>query len=72
MINHRYDSITVTTSAIAANVYESMFAKHYLVIMPLLSNVLRNAKNAKREHQFLRIKTMECASLIGDYPLLFS
>jgi len=49
-----------------------MFAKHYLVIMPLLLNVLRNAKNAKnakREHQFLRIKTMECASLVGDYPL---
>ena len=70
MINHRYDGITVTTSAMAANAYESMFAKHYLVIMPLLSNVLRNAKNAKMEHQFLRIKTIEYASLVGDYPLL--
>ena len=38
MINHRYDSITVTTSAMAADMYESMFAKHYLVIMPLISN----------------------------------
>ena len=72
MINHRYDSITVTTSAMAANVHKSMFAKHYFVIMPLISNVLRNAKNEKREHQFLKIKTMECASLVGDYPLLFS
>ena len=71
MINHRYDSITVTTSAMAADARESMFAKHCLVIMPLLSNVLRKAKNAKRKHQFLRIKTMECASLIGDYPPFF-
>jgi len=70
MINHRYDGITITTSAMAADAGKSMFAKYYLVIMPLLLNVLRNAKNAKREHQFLRIKTMECASLIGDYPLL--
>ena len=60
------------TSAMATNVHESMFAKHYLVIMPLLLNVLRKAKNAKREHQFLRIKTMECASLVGDYPLFLS
>jgi len=70
MINNRYDGTTVTTSAMAANARESMFAKHYLVIMPLLSNVLRNAKNAKREHQFLRIKTVEYASLVGNYPLL--
>jgi len=54
----------------AADVHESMFAKHYLVIMSLLSNVLRNIKNTKREHQFLRIKTIECASLVSDYPLL--
>jgi len=53
----------------AADICELMFAKHYLVIMPLLSNVLRNAKNAKREHQFLRIKTMEYTSLIGNYSL---
>ena len=72
MINHRYTSITVITSAMAADMCESMFAKHYLVIMPLLLNVLRNAKNAEREHQFLRIKTMECASLVGDYPPFFS
>ena len=72
MINHRYNGIAIWTSAMAADAHESMFAKHYLVIMPLLLNVLRNAKNAEREHQFLRIKTMECASLIGDYPLLFS
>jgi len=58
MINHRYDGITVTTSAMAANMCKSMFAKHYLVIMLLLLNVLRNAKNKKREYQFLRIKTM--------------
>ena len=70
MINNRYDSITITTSAMAADVCESMFAKYYLIIMPLLLNVLRNAKNAKREHQFLRIKTMKCASLIGNYSLL--
>jgi len=72
MINHRYDSITITTSAMAADTHESMFAKHYLVIMPLLLNVLRNVKNAEREHQFLRIKTIECTSLVGDYPLFFS
>ena len=60
----------ITTLAMVADASESTFAKHYLVIMPLLLNVLRNAKNAEREHQFLRIKTMECASLIGDYPLL--
>ena len=72
MINHRYDGITVTTSAMVADACESMFAKHYLVIMPLLSNVLRNAKNTKRKHQFLRIKTMECASLIGDYLIFLS
>ena len=72
MINHRYDGITVTTSAMAADARESMFAKHYFVIMPLISNVLRNAKNEKREHQFLKIKTMQCASLVGDYPLFLS
>jgi len=72
MINHRYNSITIWTSAMAADMHESMFAKHYVVIMPLLLNVLRNTKNAEREHQFLRIKTMECASLIGDYPLFSS
>jgi len=72
IINHRYNGITIMTSAMATNVHESMFAKHYLVIMPLLLNVLRKAKNAKREHQFLRIKTMECASLVGDYPLFLS
>jgi len=70
MINNRYDGTTITTSAMAANACASMFAKHYLVIMPLLSNILRNAKNAKREHQFLRIKTVEYASLVGNYPLL--
>ena len=68
IINHRYNGITITTSAMAADTRESMFAKYCLVIMPLLSNVLRKAKNAKRKHQFLRIKTMECTSLIGDYP----
>jgi len=36
MINHRYDGITVTTSAIAADMSGSMFAKHYFVIMPLI------------------------------------
>jgi len=72
MINHRYDGITITTLAMAADAHESMFAKHYFVIMPLISNVLRNAKNAKREYQFLKIKTIECASLIGDYPLFSS
>ena len=46
--------------------------KHYLVIMPLLLNVLRNAENAKREHQRLRVKAMECAGLIGSYPLSLS
>jgi len=69
MINYRYNGIIIWTSAMAANMHESMFAKHYLVIMPLLLNVLRNTKNTEREHQFLRIKTMEYASLIGDYPL---
>jgi len=72
MINHRYDSITVTISAMVAGTCESMFAKHYLVIIPLLSNIVRNAKNEKREYQFLKIKTMEYASLIDNYPLFFS
>ena len=70
MINHRYDGITITTLAMAADMHESMFVKNYLVIITPLLNVLRNTKNIKREHQFLRIKTMECASLVSDYPLL--
>jgi hypothetical protein len=48
-----------------ADASENMFAKHYGTIMPLLLNVLRNAENAKAEHQRLRIKAMECAGLIG-------
>jgi len=72
MINHRYNGITVTISAMTADTYELTFAKHYLVIMPLLSNIVRNTKNEKREYQFLKIKTMEYASLINNYPLFLS
>ena len=72
IINHRYNGITVTISAMAADTCELTFAKNYLVIMPLLSNIVRNAKNEKREYQFLKIKAMEYASLIDNYSLFLS
>jgi len=71
-VNGYVQEQVITTLAMVADASESTFAKHYIVIMPLLLNVLRNAENARREHQRLRVKAMECAGLIGNYFLFFA
>lgn len=53
----------ITTLAMVADASELTFAKHYSTIMPLLLNVLQNAKSA--EYRKLRVKSMECAGLIA-------
>ncbi|KAF5347677.1 hypothetical protein D9758_014842 [Tetrapyrgos nigripes] len=53
----------ITTLAMVADASETVFAKHYATIMPLLLNVLRNADGP--EYRRMRVKAMECAGLIA-------
>ncbi|KAF8637449.1 hypothetical protein AX17_002814 [Amanita inopinata Kibby_2008] len=61
---HRYvQEQVITTLAMVADASEVTFAKHYITIMPLLLDILRNADGP--EYHKLRVKAMECAGLIA-------
>lgn len=53
----------LSTIATIADAAEAAFSKYYDTLMPLLVNVLQ--KDNEKEHQLLRAKAMECATLIA-------
>ncbi|KAJ1675451.1 importin subunit beta-3 [Spiromyces aspiralis] len=62
--NKRYvQEQAITTIATVADSAQDRFREYYSRIMPLLLNVLENAK--EREHRLLRGKTIECATFVA-------